>query len=100
MFFRSASATSTLTPNMPGATFYSDACTTVAATRAMGGQTATFYFKDTLASASVTLSVANNTGLTPAGLTQAEVISAAPATQLIFISSAQTLTAGVCSAPI
>ena len=40
------------------------------------------------------------TGLTPAALTQAEVINPASATQLIFLSTSQTLTAGVCSAPV
>jgi len=91
-----AGANVALSTTSSGGTIYSDAaCTTIAASVGIspGTSIATFFYKDTvIGSPSITASA---TGLTSA--TQTESIVAPGPVKLVFVSPAQTLTAGVCS---
>jgi len=87
-----------LTSGAPGMVFFSDsgcASATASVSIAIGGDSTSFYFKDSASGAPLITATAS--GLTAA--TQAETI-VAPAAALAFTSTQQTLTAGVCSAVI
>jgi hypothetical protein len=92
-----ANTTVNLTHSSSGGAFYSDAgCTTAVTSRVMSaGQSAvTFYWRDTQAGTPTLTAAA--TGLTPA--TQQQTVTAAPPTQAVFLTAAQNVVVGECSA--
>ncbi len=92
-----AATTVTLSSSSVGGTFFSNAtCTTAVSAVLIAGGTssATFYFRDTRAGTPTLTAAAS--GLTSG--TQVQTINPGPVASLAFVSAAQSLTAGTCSA--
>src|SRR5207249_471532 len=94
-----AATTVALATTSPGGTFYSDSgCTAAVASVSVAGgsNSQSFYWKDTK-SGTPTLT-ASTAGMTSA--TQGQTVNPAAASKLVYLSAAQSLVAGTCSAVV